>query len=355
METRKVQYTGSSTTISLPKEWAEEHGVEAGMQLALYPAANGELIIGAQQVEDADPPRVDIDSLSATDIRRMVTALYAIGNDTFVLTSQGEIQREQRHAVESAAGDLVGLEVRRESESEIALDSLVDARAMSMERIILQLQYTALSMHQDAVHGLVDGDEEIAARVAERRSDVERRAAIAESCFQRTLTNVEELDRLGHPRPVLFDQYTTARTLTDVAEQAQTIASLVGERTPIERLSWADEFERYARDSRTLTEAAVEAVLAADEPPHETVRTAQSLVDDVIAFRRRTADENDETYVRAVAAEAIERTARSSVDVARPLFAGSDVGTRRVPNYRRPSSNADRSDHSPSAKNGDPG
>ncbi|WP_049971351.1 AbrB/MazE/SpoVT family DNA-binding domain-containing protein [Haladaptatus cibarius] len=81
METRKVQYTGSSTTISLPKEWADEHGVEAGMQLALYPAENGELIIGAEQTDDGEPPEVCVEGRSATDIRETVKALYAIGND----------------------------------------------------------------------------------------------------------------------------------------------------------------------------------------------------------------------------------------------------------------------------------
>ena len=41
MEVRKVQITGGSTyTVSLPKEWATESGIEAGSKLAFYPEGN---------------------------------------------------------------------------------------------------------------------------------------------------------------------------------------------------------------------------------------------------------------------------------------------------------------------------
>ncbi|SIQ86744.1 Phosphate uptake regulator [Haladaptatus litoreus] len=315
METRKVQYTGSSTTISLPKEWADEHGVEAGMQLALYPAENGELIIGAEQTDDDEPPEFCVEGRSAMDIRQTVKALYAIGNDTFILTAEGEFDREQRRAVATVTTNLVGLEVRNESETELVLTTVFDAAAVSIERTVLQLQYTALSMHQDAIHGLIDGNEASAERVTNRRNDAERRFRVAESCFQRTLTDVEQLDRLGHSRPDIFDQYATARQLADVAEQAQRIATLVGSEATVEK-PWPDEFERFARESRHLTEQAVDDVLSADEPPYETVRTCRELVDDVTELRRRLYRENEVTYVRSVAVGSLERTARGAVKIA---------------------------------------
>ncbi|GAA0245089.1 AbrB/MazE/SpoVT family DNA-binding domain-containing protein [Haladaptatus pallidirubidus] len=315
METRKVQYTGSSTTISLPKEWADEHGVEAGMQLALYPAENGELIIGAEQTDDGDPPEVCVEGRSATVVQQTVKSLYAIGNDTFTLTADGGFDREQRRAAARAATNLVGLEVRNESETELVLTTVFDAAAVSIERTVLQLQYTTLSMHQDAIHGLIDGNEERANRVAKRWNDAERRFLVAENCFQRTLTDVEQLDRLGHSRPDIFDQYATARHLADVGEQAQRIATLVGSEAMVEK-PWPDEFERFARESRHLTEQAVDDVLSSDEPPYETVRTCRKLVDDISELRRRLYRENEVTYGRSVAVGSLERTAREAVKIA---------------------------------------
>ncbi len=315
METRKVQYTGSSTTISLPKEWAEEHGVEAGMQLALYPAENGELIIGAEQTEDDDPPRVSVEDYTTTDIQQTVKALYAIGSDRFALTAPDGFEREQRRAVATAATDLVGLEVLSESETEICLTTVFDAAAVSIERTVLQLQYTALSMHQDAVQALVNEDANIAERVRRRRKDALRRFSVAENSFQRTLTNVEELDRFGQTRPAMFDQYTTARRLADVAEQAWRMAELVssedGDSKP-----WPDEFERLARESRQLTERAVADVLEANQPPNETLRICRSLADDIVALRRRVCRENGESYAKTVAVDAIDRTVNCSEAIA---------------------------------------
>ena len=38
METRKVQVTGGSTyTVSLPKSWATDQGIEAGSEVEFYP------------------------------------------------------------------------------------------------------------------------------------------------------------------------------------------------------------------------------------------------------------------------------------------------------------------------------
>ncbi|WP_435152571.1 AbrB/MazE/SpoVT family DNA-binding domain-containing protein [Haladaptatus sp. DFWS20] len=316
METRKVQYTGSSRTISLPKEWAEEHGVEAGMQLALYPAESGELIIGAEQTEDDDPPRVGVEEYSEMDVRETVKALYAIGNEMFVLAADSGFERAQRRAVATAATDLVGLEVHSESETELVLTTVFDTATVSIERTVLQLQYTALSMHQDAVQGLIDGNEDIAARVLRRRKDAERRFRVAESSFQRTLTDVEELDRLGHTRPTMFDQYTTAQRLADIAEQAWKMADLVDTCEETERQPWPDEFERLARASRQLTERAVDYVLEAGRPPHETVRNCRSLVNDVIELRRHVCRENGESYVQTVAVDSLERTVRCSEAIA---------------------------------------
>jgi len=53
MEARKVQLTGGSTyTVSIPKGWAGEHGIEAGVQLHLYPHEDGSIEVRADPSGD---------------------------------------------------------------------------------------------------------------------------------------------------------------------------------------------------------------------------------------------------------------------------------------------------------------
>ena len=46
METRKVQLSGGTTyTISLPKSWAEEQGIESGSLVSIHPNGDGPLLV----------------------------------------------------------------------------------------------------------------------------------------------------------------------------------------------------------------------------------------------------------------------------------------------------------------------
>ena len=56
METRKVQLSGGTTyTVSLPKSWAQEHGIDAGSTLSLYPNRDGSLLIEPEIDRSTEP------------------------------------------------------------------------------------------------------------------------------------------------------------------------------------------------------------------------------------------------------------------------------------------------------------
>ncbi len=54
METRKVQVTGGSTyTVSLPKTWATDNGVEAGSVVEFYPESDSLLLTPKNETADS--------------------------------------------------------------------------------------------------------------------------------------------------------------------------------------------------------------------------------------------------------------------------------------------------------------
>lgn len=320
--TRTVQATGSSSyTISLPKKWADEHAIDAGMELSFYPAHGGELVIkpdrdSSENSSGTERPRVDITELPPTDVRQVVNALYATGSEAFVLVSGNGLGSEQRRAASNAASGKTGLEVSRESETELSLRMVIDTAAVSLERTVLQLQYATLSIQRDVVGALVDGHLDDIDQIDRWHDDASRRFEVLDGQFRRALGDIRELDRLGQSRRATFDRYTTVRELLPVGEGFQRVADLLYDRSDIERVAWADEFDDCARRARSLTEEAVDAVLTAERPPYDTVRAARTLSDDVAELHRRADEETDSSYVWTLALVGLERSATSASEIA---------------------------------------
>ena len=93
METRKVQVTGGSTfTVSLPKEWAEENGVSAGSVVELF--HRGEtLLMKPKTTRESEPgelalPETKIQHANGTALRlEQALEQYPDGHDLRVIAT----------------------------------------------------------------------------------------------------------------------------------------------------------------------------------------------------------------------------------------------------------------------------
>lgn len=265
MERRKVQQTGSSTyTISLPKQWASDHGIEPGMNLALCPVEDGSLVIGANQTTGSSTPTIDVSDETPDEIRRTVERCYSLGYDRVRFVAD-ELTADKRRAVTRALNGRMGLEVVDESDDQVTVGCLLNTTEVSIDRAVMQLQYVALSMQTDAVTALTTEDADLAAHIAERRDDAERRAAVVERYFERTLTDHEALNALGMTRPTLFDYQVVASSLGQVATEAATLARPARQLDESPPQAWLDATSSLARRARTHVEQAVSALFEADE------------------------------------------------------------------------------------------
>lgn len=285
MERRKVQQTGSSTfTISLPKGWACEHGIEPGMQLALCPHDDGSLVIGTCGLDERTPT-VDVTSAPHDDVRRTVEACYGLGFDRFVLVADEGFESETRRAVTHAVNGLSGLQIVDEADNRVTVGCLLATDEVSLERSLAQLQYVALSTLGDAVAALTADDEELARHVADRRQDADRRVAVVERYFERTLHDYETLDELGLTRPTMVDYHVAARHLGRVATAAEAVTE------PVQREvdapdEWVETVKTVVHRNRSLVEDAVDALLegADTSDAYRLQHRATALVADLDAF-----------------------------------------------------------------------
>lgn len=263
METRKIQLTGGSTfTVSLPKQWANEHGLEPGAQMHLYPHTDGSLLVRPSPTQNGKrETRVSVDHRSEDDIARTVLAFYAAGFDSFTLTATGGFAISQRNAITMAASGLVGLEITSESNTAITLRSLLNTSDVSIRQTVIQLQRITLAMHERAVTAVCDGDEELATRVRERDDEVDRLFGMVNRHYQRALSDLQEIDQLDLDRPTIADYYTIARQLERVGDHAEKIAT-VAPRLDAPTEIVTDDIPTVARESRDIVKDASSVLLS---------------------------------------------------------------------------------------------
>ena len=290
METRKVQVTGGSTyTVSIPKTWATENGVEAGTEIEFFPDGDS-LFLTPRSEEERTRGTLDITDLSGQALTRAVTTMYVSGFDVIELDGAG-ISTEQRSAIREAVQSLVGLEVLEETRDRVVIQDLLDSSELSIHNAVTRMRLISLSMLEDALAALSDLDHDLARDVIGRDDDLDRLWLVVSRIFRATLRTPKAAEELGLPREECFDYHSSARQLERIGDHATKIGHLtlnIDEPLPddvveavndlhgdaVEVIDTAmdalfaddsDEATRLANDARTGVRAIDERVRAIDE------------------------------------------------------------------------------------------
>jgi phosphate uptake regulator len=283
MKTRKLQQVGGGTyTVSIPKEWADDRALEAGMELNLYTHSDGSIVVRTTERDGGDlaGARIAVSGEAPELVERALQAAHAVGFETVTLVPDGSFTQAQRRAARSVVRDLVGTDLLVEDTGEITVQHLLDASTVSVRQSVVQLQFTALSVHREATDAVLEGDAR-ADRVGERAAEAERLARMVRRHVARSLTSFDELDRLGVSRTELFDYEATARALCRVAAEAvrtAEAADVLSTPLPGEVTATVREAAENARD---VVDEATTAVL--DGPDAAAAHAALDRRDETVA------------------------------------------------------------------------
>ena len=225
METRKVQVTGGSTyTVSIPKDWANDNGIDAGSTVEFYPEADS-LLLTPRTGDERTEGALDVSDLGGDELTRAVMTMYVSGFDVIRLDAR-RITSEQRRAIRTATQGLVGLEVLEETSDSVVIHDLLDSSELSIHNAVTRMRLIALSMLGDAIVALNENDDDLARDVVERDDDADRLHMMVSRIFRATLRNPRAAEELGLPREACFDYHSSARQLERIADHATKIAHL---------------------------------------------------------------------------------------------------------------------------------
>ncbi|WP_336025004.1 AbrB/MazE/SpoVT family DNA-binding domain-containing protein [Halobellus salinisoli] len=265
METRKIQRVSHGTyTVSLPREWATEQDLTAGDVVNIHPSLDGALVV--QPAED-ELARIEMRVSEETprQLTRLLRAAYAVGVLEVDLRTE-ELATEQQAAIRSTVRTLSGVTIAEESPSHVTVRNVLDSEQISIRQSVRHLQSVALSQHREATATLCDPAVET--RPAAGNGHRTHLSAMVERYFVRSLSRLDEVDRLGEARSDLFCFYRLADEFTRIESCADRIATVAtadengcldghDNETPA-------EIEAIAGDTRQAVETAADAVFDPD-------------------------------------------------------------------------------------------
>jgi phosphate uptake regulator len=323
METRKVQLSGGTTyTISLPKSWAKEHGIDAGSALSLYPNGDGSLLV------ETEPDRstrtrsttVDISTDSDSAVSQWIHALHAVGFDTVTLVDRTGHSTERRGVVEDTVANLSGFELLEADDTRIRLTNLIDAENVDVRKSALRLRLVMLGMHRDAVSAVLTDDETLAQRVIDRDNEADKLFAMVTRHFRRALTDLHEVEKLEHDRDELFEYYYMSRQFERIADHAEKIARFTLDPEATIPTNFEKRIEALASSSRQIVDTAADVILAdaGIEGAQTALTKRDELTTDLRDFDRELYAHDDpaEAYVVGLLLDSIRRTGEYGANVA---------------------------------------
>jgi len=337
METRKLQKVGGSTySVSLPKEWATEHCLEAGTPIHLYPHTDGSLVVRSAEVDGRSLATATVSppSPSAAAAARALRAAYAVGYDTVTLvppadeTWDDDVWRSIRRRVRT----MVGTSVVEETDERVTVETLLDASEVSIRQSVTQLQFTALSIHAAALdrverRAVGDTPSEVSetAALGGRDDEVDRLFAMLTRHFNRALADLGEVDALDTSRPELFDSYLVARQLERVADHAVRIGALTDRIDSTVGDDLLAEVLALAESARGVVESATTAAIEPSaDLAHEALDRRDRVVEDARALDRALFErESTGAYALSRVLDSLVRTADCGGNVARVALRAS--------------------------------
>lgn len=282
METRKVQKVGGGTyTVSLPVNWTQEHGLEAGGKAYLYTHRDGSLVVRWKEKENSElaTTQIELGDSDPRTAQRMLRAAYTAGFRQITLRTQDGITPEQRRAIDMCTRSLTGVEIAEETDLQITVQGLLDTSDVSIRQSTLQLQFITLSMHKSAI-AFVTGETTESDHLTNRDDEADRIFRLITRHFNRSLLELSELDQLGVTRPELFEYYVTARQFERIADHAVKMARCV-QRTEHEiSEDLSAEVRAIGADARQVVEDASDAIIngGSTELAHQALDRCEQVV-----------------------------------------------------------------------------
>ena len=225
MDLRKVQETGGSFFISLPRNWAQRCGLKKGSVLTVIAREDGCLIVDPQYNLEK---RVEKATITPSPyLEREITGKYLLGSDTIKIEGRNRLPPEVSKIARQTARRLIGLEIVEEDAYRVLLNCILEPTSFPPEKVIRREYLFASDMHVDAITAFIEGNIPLAKAIVTRDDEVDRLYFLLVRLIRATILN----PRLGEKMHLLpidgLDYRLIASYIESIADYSCKIAEKV--------------------------------------------------------------------------------------------------------------------------------
>ncbi len=271
METRKVQRLGPSTlAMTLPAEWASEHGVEKGDEVSLRMGGKGTLTVLPESASFEETEAIiHTDKLDADSVERAIVAQYVLGRRVIKIEcGDGALESAHINAVYRAETQLMGLGVIEETPESISIRCSVDPEDFTLDNLLERLERTGRTMREEGIKALAHGNPDLAQRALNRERQANKIFVLLLRLIFTSYQNPNLARAVGLESGFpLIGYRSIAKNLELTADNAEDIADIVMEtegHTLNVDTSVMRDIRELTEDVNAITALAVESAVERD-------------------------------------------------------------------------------------------
>jgi phosphate uptake regulator len=225
MDLRKVQETGGSFFISLPRKWAHRCGLKKGSVIALIARTDGCIVVDPQYNFEKHVQKATI--VPSPHLEREITGKYLLGSDTIKIKGRNRLPPEVSKIARKTARRLIGLEIVEEDAYSVLLNCILEPTSFPPEKVIRREYLFASDMHLDAITAFIEGNILLAKAIVKRDDEVDRLYFLLVRLIRATILN----PRLGEKMNILpidgLDYRLIASYIESIADYSCKIAEKI--------------------------------------------------------------------------------------------------------------------------------
>jgi phosphate uptake regulator len=311
---RKIQFIGGSTyTVSIPKEWADNHQIEPGTSVTLYGNTDRLIIEPHGEAKNSKQTTIDTTEITSDVFAYLIRSAYIAGCDEIHVV--GFDNARKRQSIVGEITQLIGLEVLSEDENKLIAQAVHNRNALSPPQILNRMKRTTLDMHSDAINAVTKTDAELGNQIIQQDNAVDRLLALLSRDLQQSLTNqyCEKSDN----KPTLFEYYMIGRQLERVGDHAEKIAQTATQLDVALSGEPKNKLLRHGEQSREIVASSITGLLNEQPTLSEVLRNGEELLADLGTSDEQLYGPNiDDQCQYAIIVDSIRRTIEYGLNIA---------------------------------------
>ena len=161
---RRLQRVGSSTMVSLPKEWVDSNGLGKNDEVEVQAASGSVTVVPGAGRRPAREIAISYPLPPDENVAADLTGAYLLGYDSIRIRGRGPIPAAERGKIRKSLRRLAGMEIVEEDSAEVGVQFMLDAAAVNPQKILRRMGRIVQGMYADTLAGM--------AAPARRRSDL---------------------------------------------------------------------------------------------------------------------------------------------------------------------------------------